>query len=112
MADSSRESAQTEIFRMRPKPDDYGLSTCDPSSTQESDLRTAANLEPYIDAIEAARFLRVHPKTLMRLAREGSVSAYSFSDGTRRRWRFLKSELDRWMRSRVNSTSHPVRSVS
>ena len=43
----------------------------------------------------------------MRLARDGSVSAYSFSDGHRRRWRFLKSELDKWMRSRINSTSHP-----
>ena len=68
--------------------------------------------EPYVDAKEGAAFLSIHPKTLMRLAREGSVPAYSFSEGTRRHWRFLISELDTWMRSRVNSNAHPVRSVS
>lgn len=68
--------------------------------------------EPYVDAKEGAAFLHMHPKTLMRLAREGIVRAYSFSDGVRRHWRFLLSELDTWMRSRVNSDAHPVRSVS
>jgi hypothetical protein len=68
--------------------------------------------EAYVDAKEGAAFLRMHPKTLMRLAREGIVPAYSFSDGSRRHWRFLLSQLDTWMRSRVNSTAHPVRSVS
>lgn len=68
--------------------------------------------EPYVDAPEGAAFLNIHPKTLMRLAREGSVPAYSISEGTRRHWRFLLSELDTWMRSKVNSNAHPVRSVS
>jgi len=68
--------------------------------------------EPYVDAKDGAAFLRIHPKTLMRLAREGEVPAYSFSEGTRRHWRFLTSELDTWMRSKVNSNAHPVRSVS
>ncbi|PYV04701.1 MAG: hypothetical protein DMG26_06920 [Acidobacteria bacterium] len=72
----------------------------------------ASNLEPYVDASEAARFLKIHPKTLMRLARERLVPAYSFNDGARHHWHFLESELDIWMRSRVNSISHPVRSVS
>jgi excisionase family DNA binding protein len=68
--------------------------------------------EPYVDAKDGAAFLRIHPKTLMRLAREGEVPAYSFSEGTRRHWRFLISELDTWMKSKVNSNAHPVRSVS
>jgi excisionase family DNA binding protein len=68
--------------------------------------------EPYVDAKEGAAFLRMHPKTLMRLAREGSVPAYSFNEGTRRHWRFLISELDKWMKTKVNSSAHPVRSVS
>jgi excisionase family DNA binding protein len=72
----------------------------------------SSHREPYVDAKEGAAFLRIHPKTLMRLAREGVVRAYSFSDGVRRHWRFLVSELDTWMRSRVNSNAHPVRSVS
>ena len=75
-------------------------------------LRGRSDPEAYVNASDAAEFLGIHPKTLMRLARDGVVPAYSFSDGTRRRWRFLKSELDFWMRSRVNSNSHPVRSVS
>jgi hypothetical protein len=74
----------------------------------ESDPRP----EPYVDANEGAAFLRIHPKTLQRLARIGMVPAYSLSDGIRRHWRFLLSELDTWMRSRVNSNAHPVRSVS
>ena len=65
--------------------------------------------EPYVDAKEGAAFLRLHPKTLMRLAREGAVRAYSFSDGIRHHWRFLLSELDTWMKSKVNSNPHPVR---
>jgi Helix-turn-helix domain len=68
--------------------------------------------EPYVDAREGASFLKMHPKTLMRLAREGSVPAYSISEGTRRHWRFLISELDKWMKTKVNSNAHPVRSVS
>ena len=68
--------------------------------------------EPYVDAKEGAAFLRIHPKTLMRLAREGAVPAYSFSEGTRRHWRYLISELDKWMKTKVNSSAHPVRSVS
>ncbi|MGA2076144.1 MAG: helix-turn-helix domain-containing protein [Terriglobia bacterium] len=71
-----------------------------------------SHLEPYVDAGQAAQFLGIHSKTLMRLARGGQVPAYSFNDGPRRRWRFLKSELDIWMRSRVNPSLHPVRSVS
>ena len=68
--------------------------------------------ERYVDAQEGAAFLGLHPKTLMRLAREGEVIAYSISEGTRRHWRFLISELDKWMKSKVNSSAHPVRSVS
>jgi excisionase family DNA binding protein len=71
-----------------------------------------SGLESFVDAAEAAKFLHVHPKTLMRLARLGSVPAYPFNDGSRRHWRFLKSELDTWIRSRVNLSPHPVRSVS
>jgi excisionase family DNA binding protein len=75
-------------------------------------ITAGREFEPYVDAKEGAIFLRVHAKTLMRLAREGIVPAYSFSEGTRRHWRFLISELDTWMKSKVNSNAHPVRSVS
>ncbi len=66
--------------------------------------------ESYVDAKEGAEFLRIHAKTLMRLAREGQVPAYSFSEGTRRHWRFLLSELDKWIKTKGNSSAAPVRS--
>ena len=66
-------------------------------------------LEPYVDARVGGKFLGIHPKTLMRLARLGEVPAHPISDGIRHHWRFLLSELDTWMKSKVNSTSHPVR---
>jgi len=82
---------------------------CSPAGSTHDRWGFHSQPEPYVDAKEGAAFLRLHPKTLMRLAREGIVPAYSFSDGVRHHWRFLLSELDTWMRSRVNSTAHPVR---
>jgi hypothetical protein len=81
-------------------------------SPRRDNTRLAEDPEPYVNASNAAHFLGIHPKTLMRLARNRIVPAYSFTDGTRHNWRFLKSELDIWMQTRVNSSSHPVRSVS
>jgi len=88
------------------------VQTVTSTSLRGETLHLPLDIEPYVNASDAADFLGIHPKTLMRLARQGTVPAYSFTDGTRHRWRFLKSELDIWMRSKVNSTSHPVRSVS
>ena len=62
--------------------------------------------EPYVSAQEAALFLSISPKTLTRLAREGLIPAHPLGDGVRRRWWFLKSELDTWMHARVNSKNH------
>jgi excisionase family DNA binding protein len=83
-----------------------------PAAAAVDSGQSNSRLEPYVQAQQGAAFLRIHPKTLMRLAREGSVPAYSFSEGTRRHWRFLISELDKWMKTKVNSSAHPVRSVS
>ncbi len=58
--------------------------------------------EAYVDAKEGAAFLRIHAKTLMRLARERRVPAYSFGEGTRHHWRFLLSDLDEWMKKQGN----------
>jgi len=85
---------------------------CSPAGSTHDQWGFPSQPEPYVDAKEGAAFLRLHPKTLMRLAREGIVPAYSFSEGSRRHWRFLISELDKWMKSKVNSSPHPVRSVS
>ena len=56
----------------------------------------------------AARFLNLHPKTVLRKAREGSLPAHPVG-ADRKRWHFYLSELDHWLRSQVISGSHPRR---
>jgi excisionase family DNA binding protein len=60
--------------------------------------------EPVWNCHEAARFLRIHPATVKRLAREGKLPAFRIGN----RWRFRPSELDAWARSTVLST-HSLR---
>ena len=65
----------------------------------------SAVLEPYVDAETAAQFAVMHPKTLERLARKGVAPGHPIGEGTRRkRWRFLLSEIDVWLRARKGHT--------
>jgi hypothetical protein len=61
--------------------------------------------ERFVGAIEAARFLGVHPKTLQKYSRSGLVPAHPFGEGTRKLWRYLLSELEIWLRARSTSSS-------
>ncbi|WP_396270790.1 helix-turn-helix domain-containing protein [Granulicella paludicola] len=45
--------------------------------------------EPYLDTDEAAAILRVHPKTLQRMARKGEVRGVRVG----KLWRFRSSDL-------------------
>ena len=54
---------------------------------------------------EAAELLRVHPKTLKRMAGRGELPGH-FRFG---RWYFYPSELDSWMRGEINSDHRPCR---
>jgi Helix-turn-helix domain len=65
--------------------------------------------ERFVGPIEAAAFLDVHPKTLQRFSRCSLVPAHPFGEGKRKRWRYLLSELELWLRSR--SASGPNSSV-
>jgi excisionase family DNA binding protein len=56
---------------------------------------------------DAARLLRMHPKTVIRKTREGTLPAHPVGRD-RKRWHFYLSELDDWLRSQVTTTS-PVR---
>jgi excisionase family DNA binding protein len=69
-------------------------------------LSTALVQEKYLSPQEAAIFLSISAKTLTRFARQGIVPAHPIGDGIRRRWRFLKSELDIWMHGRIHSSGH------
>src|SRR5712691_10046432 len=58
----------------------------------------------------AARFLNLHPKTVLRKAREGSLPAHPVGTD-RKRWHFYLSELDDWLRSQVITANHPRRYI-
>ena len=51
------------------------------------------DFEPLLDSEEAAALLKIHPKTLQKLARRGEVVAIQIG----RRWRFRVSALNDWL---------------
>ena len=57
-------------------------------------------LEPFVSATEASEFVRLHPATVQRLAREGTLPGHPVGNGQRRRWRFRLSELQDWLSAR------------
>jgi len=50
-------------------------------------------LQCYVGITEAAALLRIHPKTLQRMARKGEVVAIQIG----KLWRFRRSALNRWL---------------
>lgn len=52
-----------------------------------------------LNSEEAARFLRMHVKTALRLARQGKIPACKVGG----EWRFLRSELTEWIRGDTDS---------
>lgn len=63
--------------------------------------------EYFVDAAEASSFLRLNRRTVLKMARDGVIPAHPLGEGARKQWRFLLSELDEWLRKRVNSASRP-----
>jgi excisionase family DNA binding protein len=59
--------------------------------------------EPLLSAGEAAKHLRVHVKTLQRLAREQRVPCVRMG----KYWRFRLSALDAWVATQQNQFSQP-----
>ena len=63
--------------------------------------------EPLIGCKDAAKLLgNIHVKTLQRYARRGTLPGYRVAG----HWYFRATELDAWLRSRINSSCHPCRS--
>jgi excisionase family DNA binding protein len=48
----------------------------------------------WLTANEAAQYLKVKPRTVLKWAKEGRIPAHPLSGSQRVTWRFLKSELD------------------
>jgi excisionase family DNA binding protein len=54
------------------------------------------SFEPLLDSDEAAALMKIHPKTLQRMARRGEISAIQIG----KLWRFRASVLNEWIKSR------------
>lgn len=54
------------------------------------------DFERLLDSEEAASLLRIHPKTLQRMARSGEIKGVQIG----KLWRFRASQLDQWMASK------------
>jgi excisionase family DNA binding protein len=64
------------------------------------------DFEPLLGSEDAARLLgNIHIKTLQRYARQGSVPGYRIGG----HWYFRTTELDAWLRSRINLNRQSVR---
>jgi len=57
-----------------------------------------AAFEPLLDSEDAAKLLRIHPKTLQKLARRGEIQAVRIG----KLWRFRASILNDWVNSRIS----------
>ncbi len=58
---------------------------------------TRTPFEPLLDSDEAAALLKIHPKTLQRMARNGEITAIQIG----KLWRFRASQLNQWMESKL-----------
>lgn len=71
------------------------------------ELQMGFTHEQFVDGQRAAEFLGLPRKTLLNLARRGSVPAHPLGEGIRHTWRFRISELASWVQSKtVESDSH------
>jgi len=60
-------------------------------------IQGAGRCEPLLDSNEAAQILRIHPKTLQRMARKGDVPAIQIG----KLWRFSTSALLLWQQRKL-----------
>lgn len=71
-----------------------------PESSHHQITAPTNGFEPLLDSEEAADLLRIHPKTLQRMARNGEIAATQIG----KLWRFRASELDLWLRSKKTAS--------
>ena len=79
---------------------------CAGTASPASRATMQRSFEPLISSCEAARLLgNIHVKTLQRYARHRNIPGYQIGG----HWYFRASELDSWLRSRLNLSCHPCR---
>jgi excisionase family DNA binding protein len=71
------------------------LSSKPARSAQDRELA----FEQLLDSDEAAALLKIHPKTLQKMARNGEITGVQVS----RLWRFRASVLNEWLEHKMAS---------
>jgi len=109
--DSLRLAANSSSASFRGEEDSYerdepysSQPTVSPRQRNQGKVESDAGFEPLLDVVEAARLLRIHPKTLQKLTRIGSVPAYRVG----RFWRYRGTDLEMWLQSGANSNRQPA----
>jgi excisionase family DNA binding protein len=74
------------------------------SRAQDASLSLDAAFEPLLDSEEAAAPLKIHPKTLQKMARNGEISAIHIG----KLWRFRVSALNEWLERNCQLTNVPM----
>jgi excisionase family DNA binding protein len=70
-------------------------------NTREDQMNAPADFEPLLDVQTAAKSLSLHPKTVMRMARQKRIPAYRVG----RFWFFRASLIDSWLNSQLECGS-------
>ena len=78
---------------MQPHTDLPTLEIRSTNNKQAQQAQGESNFESLLNVAEAARLLRIHPKTLRRKARRGIIPGVQVG----RLWRFRASALNEWL---------------
>ena len=96
-----------ETFELSLTEPNKGATVGEPSggTTLATESAGQSGIERPLTCDEAAELVRVHPKTIKRMARDRRLPGH-FRFG---RWFFYASELDGWMRTELHSSRHSCR---
>ena len=91
-------NSSTEIIENRENANDRveprsSSTVIDYKREEAQERKREGGFEPLLDVAEAAKLLRIHPKTLRVKARRGVIPAIQIG----RVWRFRASALNRWL---------------
>lgn len=75
------------------------MSDSDEGIPRKPPVRVGFVPEPLLDSFEAAAIMKVHPKTLQRLARDGRIPGVHVG----KLWRFRASVIDAWIAQQMAS---------
>ena len=73
----------------------YETSSFDSAPISSAGKLLAFVPEPLLDTVEAAAVMKIHPKTLQKLARRGNIHGIRVG----KLWRFRSSDIQAWIAS-------------